>query len=72
MSNKSKWEITIDAMMIIGKYFETENDFINVMKTAKRYHDLTQMYHFKLMILNCLRTKNAAFLYITSQRNQEE
>ena len=33
-------------MMIIGKYFESNNDFINVMKVSKKYHDLTQMYHF--------------------------
>ena len=43
---KTKWEITIDAMMIIGKYFQTSKDYINVMKTAKKYHDLVQMYHF--------------------------
>ena len=43
---KEKWEITIDAMMIIGKYFESNNDCINTMKVAKRYHDLAKMYHF--------------------------
>ena len=26
---KMKWEITIDAMMIIGKYFESNNHFID-------------------------------------------
>ena len=29
---KMKWEITIDSMMIIGKYFTTNEDFINIMK----------------------------------------
>ena len=43
---KEKWKVSIDAMTIVGKYFETNNDFINVMKTAKRYQQLTQMYHF--------------------------
>ena len=43
---KSKWEITIDVMMIIGKYFKTNNDYINVMKVNKKYHDLAKMYHF--------------------------
>ena len=33
-------------MMIIGKYFQSNNDYINVMKISKRYHDLAQMYHF--------------------------
>ena len=33
-------------MMIIGKYFERNEDYINVMKIAKKYHDLTAMYHF--------------------------
>ena len=41
-----KWKITIDIMMIVGKYFKTNKDFINVMKLTKKYHDLTQMYHF--------------------------
>ena len=45
-ATKSKWEITIDAMMIIGKYFETNDDYINVMKVCKKYHDLVSMYHF--------------------------
>ena len=45
-ATKSKWEITIDAMMIIGKYFETNDDYINVMKVCKKYHDLVRMYHF--------------------------
>ena len=43
---KKKWEITIDIMMIIGKYFETNIDYIHVMKLCKRYEQLTQMYHF--------------------------
>ena len=43
---KSKWEITIDVMMIIGKYFKTNNDYINVMKVNKKYHNLVKMYHF--------------------------
>ena len=45
-ATKSKWEITIDAMMIVGKYFETNDDYINVMKVCKKYHDLVRMYHF--------------------------
>ena len=44
--NKEKWEITIDIMMIIGKYFEENEDYVKVMKVAKRYQQLTQMYHF--------------------------
>ena len=43
---KDKVKITIDSMMIIGKYLEKSQDYVNVMKTTKRYHDLTQMYHF--------------------------
>ena len=43
---KSKWEITIDVMMIIGKYFKSNNDYINIMKVNKKYHDLVEMYHF--------------------------
>ena len=43
---KEKWELMIDSMMIVGKYFETNNDFINMMKVTKKYHDLVKMYHF--------------------------
>ena len=35
---KEKQEITIDAMMIVGKYLETNNDMINVMKVTKKYN----------------------------------
>ena len=41
-----KQRITIDAMLIIGKYFGSSNDYVNIMKTSKRYHDLTAMYHY--------------------------
>ena len=42
---KEKWEVKT-YMMIVGKYFETNNDYINVMKLNSRYRELTQMYHF--------------------------
>jgi len=35
--DKSKYEITIDVMMIICKYFELNNDYINIMKVNKKY-----------------------------------
>ena len=43
---KKKWEITIDIMMIIGKYFKSNNDYLNVMRLSKIYEKLTQTYHF--------------------------
>ena len=33
-------------MMIIGKYFESNGDFINVMKATKKYKQLSKLYHF--------------------------
>ena len=33
---KSKWEITIDVMMIIDRHYESNNDYINVMKVNKK------------------------------------
>ena len=30
--DEMKWKITIDAMLIIGKYFKTNRDYVNVMK----------------------------------------
>ena len=44
--SKSKWEITVEVMMIIGKYFQSNNDFINIMKVSKKYRDLSQKYHY--------------------------
>ena len=35
-TTKMKWEITIDVILIIGKYFETNKDYINVMKVCKK------------------------------------
>ena len=35
--------------MIVRKYFELSNDYINVMKVCKKYHDLTLMYNFNLI-----------------------
>ena len=36
----------IDVILIVGKYFESNKDYINVMKVTKKYHDLVEMYHF--------------------------
>ena len=47
--DKSKYEITIDVMMIICKYFELNNDYINIMKMNKKYHELVEMYHFNII-----------------------
>ena len=43
---KEKWEITRDIIMIIGKYFESSEDFMNVMRVCKKYKQLVSMYHF--------------------------
>ena len=43
---KSKCRITNDYMMIIGKYFESNKDYVNVMKVNKKYEQLVLMYHF--------------------------
>ena len=44
--DKSKWTITIDFMMIIGKYLESNKDYINVMKVNKKYQQLVLMYKY--------------------------
>jgi len=41
-----KYELTIDFIMILGKYFKENKDFINIMKVTKKYQELVQMYHF--------------------------
>ena len=42
----SKWEITIDIMMIIGKYFRSNCDYINLVKTCKKYSQILLMYRY--------------------------
>ena len=64
-----KWEITIDAMMIIGKYFKTTNDFVGVMKVCKRYHDLVQMYHFN-PISDCELFENMETQHLYNEKDK--
>ena len=69
-----KWEITIDVMMIIGKYFKKSIDYVNVMKVCKVYHDLVSMYHFN-PISECELFENmeSQYLYrIEDQKNKKE
>lgn len=42
----SKWEITIDVMMIIGKYFRSNCDYINLVKTCKKFSQILLMYRY--------------------------
>ena len=42
--DKKKLEISIDFSMIIGKYFKSNEDFINIMKANKKYKELVEMY----------------------------
>ena len=44
--DKSKWQMTVDFVMIVGKYFQSSKDFVNVMKVCKRYEELALMYKF--------------------------
>ena len=43
---KSKWELSTDFIMIVGKYLESNKDFINIMKVCKKYKELVLMYKF--------------------------
>ena len=66
------WRITIDAMMIIGKYFEENRDYVNVMRVCKRYRDLVQMYHFN-PIRDCELFENmeTQYLYLKEDKKKE-
>ncbi len=35
--HKEEWQLTVDFIMIVGKYFKTPQDFINAMKVCKKY-----------------------------------
>ena len=66
---KEKWEITIDLLMIVGKYFESNNDYINVMKVSKKYKELVQMYHFN-PISDCSLFENMETQYLNNPNEQ--
>ena len=68
---KMKYKITIDAMLIVGKYFETNEDYINIMKTCKRYHNLTEMYHFN-PISDCSLFENMESQYFYTEEETKE
>ena len=44
--DRSKWEITVDYAMWIGKYLETEQDLIELSKVTKSYQNVIGMYKF--------------------------
>ena len=68
-----KWKITIDSMLIIGKYFKENEDYINVMKVCKKYLDLVKMYHFN-PINECELFENmeSQYLYSEGDKKKEE
>ena len=62
-STKSKWRITNDYMMIIGKYFKSNEDYINVMKVNKKYEQLVLMYKFNpIGDISLFQNSNSTFL----------
>ena len=64
--SKEKWEITIDVMLVIGKYFEENEDYVNVMRVSKKYRDLVSMYHFN-PIEDCSLFENMESQYFYSK-----
>ena len=38
------YRLTIDIIMIVGKYLETPKDFINLIRMTKKYSELVDMY----------------------------
>lgn len=49
---KQDGKLTVDFIMIVGKYFESANDFINVMKVCKKYEELVLMYKFNPIVVD--------------------
>ena len=69
---KEKWEVKTYVMMIVGKYFETNNDYINVMKLNTRYRELTQMYHFNpIPDTSLFENMETQYLYSKGDKKQE-
>jgi len=44
--SEEKWGLTKDYMKIVGKYFENNMDYVNVMKVSKEYRYLDEEYTF--------------------------
>ena len=44
--SEHKAELTVDFEMIVGKYFNKPQDFINLMKANKKYREIAAMYKF--------------------------
>ena len=51
-SNIKQYRLTIDLIMIVGKYLETVNDFIQLIRLCKKFKDLLEMYKMN-PISNC-------------------
>ena len=43
---KHDFHLSVDYIMIVGKYFKTSQDFINIMKVNKKYNQLVEMYKY--------------------------
>ena len=46
LMEKRNWEVDIQVMLSVGKYFKSTDDYINIMKVCKKYRQLTSMYHY--------------------------
>ena len=46
MSKEAKKVFNVSEMMIIGKYFKSKKDYVNVMCINSKFHELVAMYHF--------------------------
>ena len=44
MEEDKQYRLTIDLIMIVGKYLETSRDFINLIKLSKKFSELLEMY----------------------------
>ncbi|ELP85376.1 hypothetical protein EIN_086580 [Entamoeba invadens IP1] len=51
------------SIMIVGKYFETQDDFINVMAVSKKFRELCDRYHFNPISL----TQKTLHLFVRLQ-----
>lgn len=51
------YKLSVDYIMIIGKYFKSNNDFINLIKVNSKFKNLNKMYFFN-PISDCSMFKN--------------
>lgn len=64
-------KLFFDSMLIVGKYLQTKNDFINLMRVCSKFNNLVDAYHFNPINTNTDLFKNINTYEIYTQEEYE-